>query len=496
MNNKKYIPYDKSEKIRIVFMFQTAEHWASIESVYKACLNDKRLQVLILLVDKSPLASDRIEGALNFLNRNNLPYKVYSEDVISEFKPHIAVYLPPYDMTFRYPNALSYHLRKMGVRIVYIPYGIEIADTEDARTAHFETYVVRNSWRLYTFSEMMKDEYLKYCRNRHSVRVCGLPKFDYDHKAFKIHDNIKKQAMGRKIILWKIHFPKVIYHNNKKIQVTPDLNEYKKFVDYISVHQECFFIFMPHPWLFSILSDNKLKSKAMEFIEKLKGCNNVYIDTAFDYRNSLYNADAIIVDRSAIMVESGFCNVPVLYMSNKAYDEPLTKPVKMLVDTYEKGYTAEDMENFVDNFMQCKAIVPESRYEVINNIYSLCDGNSGERIKNDIIEGLCEAEYPRKKIVLFGVGNVGQYFVNYMKSFDEEYEIVALSDNNSSQWGQSMMGIDIVKPEDLVKIKYDYLIITTEQFHLQIKKQLVYDLYLEDENILRMDEFCEEMLYK
>ncbi len=60
-------------------------------------------------------------------------------------------------------------------------------------------------------------------------------------------------------------------------------------------------------------------------------------------------ADIVIIDRSALMVEVGALGVPVLYMENANYHEPVTKAIKPLIDSYYIGHTYEDMIDFLDN---------------------------------------------------------------------------------------------------------------------------------------------------
>lgn len=488
-----YVVYDKVEKIRIAFMIQVASFWPSIESLYEACVQDERFEPHLILIVESSVEKIQMENTREFLINSHLPFEIYTEDALRSFQPHIAVYQPPYDVSYRTPEALSLHVKNMGTRIVYIPYGIEIADTEDARMAHFDTYVVRNSWRIYTFSGMMKQEYHKYCSNRGAVRACGLPKFDaYYSKEFHLESQVITRIKNRKLILWKMHFPKVIYTESGQLQVTPYLDEYLKFEEKLYEYPDLFFIVMPHPMFTSHTIPCELAKKAGELLENLKKHENVYIDRTQDYRNSLYNADAIIIDRSAIMVEAALCNVPILYMFNQDYTEELTLPVQMLVDTYSKGTTLEDMERFLDGLIDGMQFDLSARKTVLQTILPYLDGKSGIRIKEELIKSLEEETDTGIKLVLFGVGQVCRYYLQRLQLLaDKRFEVVAFSDNSPAKWGRGIEGVTIVPPEKLKDIDFDLLVITTEQYHMQIKRKLVYELYLDEEKIMRLDYFCE-----
>lgn len=489
-----YIPYSEKEKIRIVFMVQVASFWPSIESFYRECKEDDSFDVKIFFIDESSVEKVQMEKTKEFLLKKKLPFEIYSEEKMIEFYPHIAVYQPPYDVSYRNPSALSLHMKKMGVRIIYVPYGIEISDTEDARLAHFDTFVVRNSWRIYTISQMMKDEYMKYCSNRHAVRVTGLPKFDsFQEKLLPLNSAVSKVAAGRRIVLWKMHFPKLIYDNKRKLQVTPYLEEYEQFEERISKYEEkLFFIVMPHPMFYSETISMELGKQARGLIKKLETHPNVYVDRDPDYRNSLRNAEAIIIDRSAIMVEAAMCKVPILYMSNPDYQEPLTLPIKKLIDTYEQGQSSNDICNFLDDFVAGKMVVKKQQKRVTEEVIPYIYGDCGMRIKEDILKSMKEGEYPKIRLVLFGTGQVCTHYIKELKLMqDTRFEIVAFSDNSKEKWGQQINGVEVVEPRRLQEIEFDMVVITTEQYHMQIKKQLVYDLFLGDEKIVRLDYFCE-----
>jgi len=114
------------------------------------------------------------------------------------------------------------------IRVVYIPYGIEIVDTQTARRDHFENFVVENSWRIFTCCEVVREEYLKYCRNREAVRALGSPKFDGTvHKEnYPLAEVVKRKSGNRKIVLWKMHFAKKTVEAGKIVQITPELDEF------------------------------------------------------------------------------------------------------------------------------------------------------------------------------------------------------------------------------------------------------------------------------
>jgi len=380
----------KDQKIRIAFLFQVASFWPSWESFYKECIDDDRIEVKLVWLNQTIVEKYQMITAHDFLETNGLDYIDAKEFNFEEFAPHVVVYQTPYDCFHRKYEMWSENMIKKGVRIVYIPYGIEIADTNDAHKAHFEESVIKNSWRIYTFSKAMLSDYQQYCQNKDAVRALGLPRLDAYHnrEQFKLNKNLRERIGNRKIVLWKVHFPKEILIKNEKVQVTPNIQVYLDFVEYIEKHKNIFFIFMPHPRFLANDNNNGNQIKAFMLIDRLQKLENVFIDYADDYRNSLSNADAIIVDRSAVMIEAGAMGAPVMYMYNKVYDEPMVDALRPLVDSYYKGVSSKDMQNFVDMVMAGKDYLKEKRKKAFSLCMPFDDGKCGERIKDDIVNSL------------------------------------------------------------------------------------------------------------
>lgn len=384
-----YVPRYPGEKVRIAFIFQVASFWPSADRFYRSCLNDERFEIKVICYDEDFDSTIKTDTAREFLDKNHIDYVGYEEFDLSEFSPHVVVLQTPYD-TNRRVKYTSTWLKSQGYRVVYIPYGIEIAATQHAQDAHFNMDVVKNCWRLYTLSEIMRKDYLKYCTNSSAVRAVGLPKFDslYSPDDYPLNPIIYRKAQGRSIVLWKVHFPKVIKENGKNILVTPHISEYIKFAQKISDYQNLFFIFMPHPRFKEFNQDHKIQQELAKLMELLKKKENVYIDDEDDYRNSLMHSDCIIVDRSAVMVEAAATGVPILYMYNADFDEPLTDAIVPLIESYYHGTTCDDIERFLHMFLSGHDPLKSIRKRRFEQCIPFFDGKCGDRIKEDIISSI------------------------------------------------------------------------------------------------------------
>ena len=120
--------------------------------------------------------------------------------------------------------------------------------------------------------------------------------------------------------------------------------------------------------------------------------DNVYFDFDDDYRPCLVSSDYIITDRSAIMVEGGACGVPILYMSNIEYSEPMTAAIKPLVDSYAQGHNYSDMVDFLERCREGVDREKEQREKAFRECIPFFDGHCGDRIKEDIAESLMTVE--------------------------------------------------------------------------------------------------------
>ena len=491
-------------RIRLVFVFQVPSFWPSWDSFYEACIKDERFDVRMVLLDDLVTGDTaQMQNNAAFLEKKGIPYTIFHPEDVLAFRPHYMIYQTPYDKGHRPQGYWTMRYRRNGARIVYIPYGIEISDTAESHYKHFTLPPVLNAFRIYVMSEAMKAEYEKNCTNAKAVRAIGLPRFDaFAHKEdFPLPVELQEKIGDRKVILWKSHFPKVFPIGGKKLQATPKLEEFLKFVSYIREHQNLFFIFLPHPKYTDRTIKSDLRAMAVRLLEELGQCENVYIDWADDYRPSLMNADAIMIDRSAVMVEAGAVGCPVLYIYNEDYKEPMTPPIEALLDTYEKGSDAKAMIEFCD-CVQNEETSRKMAERIGKEYFSVLDGGIGERIKDDLWESVQKDDAHIRQLsigadtnlIIFGTGDIAEYCDKLLKKYDKG-RILAYADNDAGKHGQVKDGVPVLSPEELRVLPYDYVVIATERHYFAIYQQLVQELHVSPEKIINYDEYLMACLY-
>lgn len=501
----KYTPFDKQKRIRVVFLFQVASFWTTWESLYQECLLDDRFETKMLLLRETGTEKAQMATAESFLKHNKIQYEDFDKFDIEKYKPHYVFYQSPY-IGQRLGNMRSWsaNMRRIGARVCYIPYGIEIADTESADYAHFKTEVISNAYRIYTFSEEIKKDYDKKCFNKDAVRALGLPKFDglYKKDRFKLCPQIKKMAKGRRIVIWKMHFPKVITEKGKKYQVSPDLKEYEKLARFLSAYKELFFVLLPHPKLLECGGGwRKSIDRILLYIDRSE---NAYVDWSDDYRCSLLNADAVITDRSAVMVEAGAIGCPVLYMFNDKYKEPLTKPIKRLIDTYYNGSSYTDIRQFLKMISAGKDPKKTIRQSTFKKVIPFFDGKCGERIKDDLYQSIiycdCEKEeywFQSTKLVIWGTGTIAKklYWQLLMAQSIGQIEILAYVDNDKEKQGQFFQGAKVLSPDEMKQVDFDYCLVALQGKNGELLEQLN-GMGIDNSRILFYDRYLVQSVFQ
>ncbi len=473
-------------QVRVAFLFQAGSFWPSWESVIEACQKDERFKIEIFFVPWSKEAGDKdqMEYGEDFLRAMGLSYRRYSHEAVMAYEPHWLIYQTPYDRQHRLPELWSARYRKEGIRIGYIPYGIEISDTAESRDMHFALPVVRNAKAIFVLSEAMGQEYRKYCLNGEAVHVTGLPRFDALQKDFSVAGELQDRIGSRKVVLWKAHFPKDFMEEGKVKTATPELEEYMDFVDYIRQREELFFIFMPHPKFVGKSVRPRLREQAKRLLASLGALENVYIDWQDDYRPSLQRADAIMVDRSAVMIEAGLKGIPVLYLYNKDFDEPMTRPVEKLLDTYEKGTTAKEMSTFCEKLLHTQNNSGTTkRQAAFRECVPFLDGKCAERIKECLWQeaqqaeevGLPECFLPNTRMALLGSGPAYKKVLQCLEERqDKSISVKILGEGDIEQFGS---------PSEA----YDYVVLGLESGFINKYRQLC-SLGMPKERILGYDQ--------
>ena len=82
------------------------------------------------------------------------------------------------------------------------------------------------------------------------------------------------------------------------------------------------------------------------------------------------------------------------------------------------------------------------------------------------------------KIIVFGASSGGEAFI----SNNDNYEIVAIADNDEKKQGKTLCGYPIISPSEIMNYEYEYIIIASS-FIFQIRKQLLNEFKIDPNKI-------------
>ncbi len=82
------------------------------------------------------------------------------------------------------------------------------------------------------------------------------------------------------------------------------------------------------------------------------------------------------------------------------------------------------------------------------------------------------------KIVFWGVGERLQYVLQAIKILPKEMEIVGFTDSDSSKWGGNCCS-----PNEILKKEFDKIIIASDNYYHEIKRDIVYWFHVDEEKI-------------
>ena len=385
-----HMPLYKGEKIRIIFLFHIPSVWASWDSVWKIITRDDRFEVKMLLFGRVIFEKEQIEGASKFLEEKGIPFEDADYFDFDNWRPHILMYQSPWENGLRPRYLQGDQIKKRGIRLAYIPYGIEYPDHPDMGISFSNTSFKANLWRMYTLSEKMKNEHMLKTpqpQGYNYIVVSGHPKFDAfaNREKFKLSNEYKTKIANKKIVFWCLHFPMEIREN----LTVPFLEEYINFSRIMNKYSDLFFLIRPHPRFFAEYKRLGYNDEIDEFYNIIEDSSNADLFLEPDYRSALLSANYVIGDRSALMIETCALQIPAIYMTNFFYMEPILPAVAPIFYSYYQGTTCHDIEMFIDIVINKEIDYKrEERAEALKECLPYLDGKCGQRIVDDLASSI------------------------------------------------------------------------------------------------------------
>jgi len=381
------------DKIKIYFLFHSKAFWPSWETFWNACNEDPRITTKMIFcptINQDKGCNGQFIDSEDWLISNKISYTNVKNVNFKKEQPNIIVIQTPYPY-HRKSKYLSSEFKKIGIKPIYISYGLEFAEAQENIFNHFKLPIHINSWRIFTASPLILNDFQKYCPvgNSH-VRYLGHPKFDYifNKNHFHLPSEIIEKAKGRKIVVWKVHFPmKIVDKKGKQYNSTFSWENDKKILSYIKKQKDLFFVFLPHHLFFGVLQYkfNISIDEINKFKQNLENNENstIWYD---DYRPIISHCDAFMGERSSVTFEMIAYNKPVLYLEEKP--ETYNDFGKTILKSYDITRTFKEIPIFLNKFRNGIDDKENKRVEAFNKVFPNIGGNSGYRIKEDIINEL------------------------------------------------------------------------------------------------------------
>lgn len=172
-------------KLNIVFFPYKASMWDSLESIYKAALDDISCEVKVVPIPYYQLTRDSkimiYEGG-EF--PENIPIIHYEQYILEQEEPDIIFVHNIYDnyntITQVPVQYFTNNLKKYTEMLVYVPYHISsfIKQKEDIQRYAFSIPSIKNVHKIILAAEFVKEEALKVGVPSEKLVVLGSPKFD------------------------------------------------------------------------------------------------------------------------------------------------------------------------------------------------------------------------------------------------------------------------------------------------------------------------------
>jgi len=158
------------------------------------------------------------------------------------------------------------------------------------------------------------------------------------------------------------------------------------------------------------------------------------------------------------------------------------------IRTYIRFKGAGSLEGFSESGKRIKELIEKEKQEKLDTLtpyeeFALRISNTKEKL----LSFLKQEKEKGKKISVYGASTRGNVTLQYFGLDSNLIECAA--DKNPDKWGKKTVGslIPIVSPEDMRKIKPDYLLVNTWHFFDEIKKQE--QEYLNGKFIVALPEF-------
>jgi len=370
----------QTKTIRIDFLFQMPEVWSSWETIWESCVSDERIKCRLILLPFLHGSAPDVGRARRFLAQKGYPFTDLSAYDLDRDPPDIVFVQNPYDST-RPEEFNTSALLERGIKIVYVPYGLDVGGGEENIRWQYDLDTQRKAWRIFVRSEIHRRMYAEHCQsgNEHVI-VSGHPKMDriVAQRMQRLDGPVAAERDGR-VVLWCPHFS----------VGGKGWSTYDKLVDpilsYFKAHPNMTLIVRPHPLFFPTLRAQGLLDEGGEAaLRQRLSEGNIRLDEAESYIPSFDASDALMADAGSFLLEYLPTGKPILYLENP-YGPGLNE-TGSFVSNYYQARDKEGVTIFLDMVSKGHDPKRDKRIALLKEQFFRLDGGVGRSIKDHVVE--------------------------------------------------------------------------------------------------------------
>lgn len=394
-------------ELKVVFMPYKASMWTSLESVWKAAMEDSDCEAKVVVIpyhtlDNNGNPDEFVYEADKF--PKDVPVTHYDDYDIAQEQPDMIFIHNPYDggnnLTRVPERYYSYNLKNNTEMLIYSPYGLMGYHNPAHGAFMCDTSAVFFSDKVLVQSEKVKEIYVNQGVGRDKIIAIGSPKVDAVIEGLKKTIVCPKEwedkLKNRKVFLMNTHLSYFIngYLYKKKHPEKMDFAQFyhKRIINFILERKDCALIWRPHPLLKEMLKSRNMV-ESLEFVEQLEKqieeSDNGVMDRLGDYGISFGLSDALFTTYSSIIPEYMISGKPVYIYEDRYREDMSRKSPVCYINNYYKARRREapTLPGFVDMVLNEEDVLHDKRMEDVKRAFANLDGSNGrkiyERLKNE-----------------------------------------------------------------------------------------------------------------
>ena len=383
------------DELNVVFILMDLSMW-KYEGLYQIMANHPRFNPVILIAPRINQNEEgmKLDSLKMIKNLKKKKYKIIEGydfenkcwyDLKENINPNIIFYTQPYNTAIDKKYSIKNFKNHL---ICYIPYAFLI----NFYKWGYDSLLHNISWKLFYPTNIHLETAKSLAKNRGAnVFVTGYPIadeiLDENRNVLDPWENKNKKI---KRIIWAPHHS--ISKEEGSLNLSNFLNNHQTMFDIAEKYKyQIHIAFKPHPILLSNLYNHSSwgKEKADAYYNKWEEISNGQLETG-EYIDLMLESDAMIHDSGSFMAEYLYTKKPVFYLAKNNRIENLCSFGKLAFDQHYKGYTGEEIEQFIVKVVLGKNDLRLEARKIFFNKFLLPPNDHlvAENVFNEILVGL------------------------------------------------------------------------------------------------------------